>query len=442
MEQSNPLWVSQMVLHAAKRALKRFWHHVRVAITVLSALATVLAFYYTFLRPVSTPQRATLPHPSPTSAPIRPSSPFSTGSIPGSMPSPSQSVDTPLLMPPGGELDSVTGITITCGTKGAIVHYTIDGSSPTQASSKYDQPFWVRPGTVLKARAYQGGWRPSGIAEASYIARKPRAVSWQDVLTARHHAEVALTRATSLLPDHPPGSVLAAAQQMWDSGTQYFRQAHLDPAVTSYRECVQLCYQIEMLAHARQSALGLKPTADEADRAAGAALLLLSKLPADRDTLRSIEALCRDGRSLFDSGRYAEACESWKRAINLYAHAVALKTFVTNNGLALDDISLVRHLGIYMRQEPLSPAICGSALFFDDLPTAGDALSSGTIASPSLLPSEYKVSHFRLANNASYCALNMYREVYWRQDRQQARWYSRAGEIRSALKSALDPEQA
>lgn len=51
------------------------------------------------------------------------------------------------------------------------IHYTTDGSEPTEESPTYQKrPVKVSPGTVLKARAYRGGYDPSSVARAFYPA--------------------------------------------------------------------------------------------------------------------------------------------------------------------------------------------------------------------------------------------------------------------------------
>ena len=65
-------------------------------------------------------------------------------------------------------IDKSTGsTTITCSTEGATIYYTTDGSNPTESSSKYNGPFTVGYGGIVKAIAVKDGWLSSDIGSAS-----------------------------------------------------------------------------------------------------------------------------------------------------------------------------------------------------------------------------------------------------------------------------------
>lgn len=65
-------------------------------------------------------------------------------------------------------IDKSTGsTTITCSTEGATIYYTTDGSDPTESSSKYNGPFTVGYGGIVKAIAVKDGWLNSNIGSAS-----------------------------------------------------------------------------------------------------------------------------------------------------------------------------------------------------------------------------------------------------------------------------------
>ncbi len=46
-------------------------------------------------------------------------------------------------------------------TEGAVIYYTLDGSEPTEASTRYEAPFAIDKSTTIKARAYKEGMQPS-----------------------------------------------------------------------------------------------------------------------------------------------------------------------------------------------------------------------------------------------------------------------------------------
>ena len=58
-------------------------------------------------------------------------------------------------------------VSITCGTEGSTIHYTIDNSEPTTTSTAYTAPFSVTSPTTVKAIATHGELDPSVVAELS-----------------------------------------------------------------------------------------------------------------------------------------------------------------------------------------------------------------------------------------------------------------------------------
>ena len=56
-------------------------------------------------------------------------------------------------------------VSITCGTEGSIIHYTIDNSNPSTTSTAYTAPFSVTSPTTVKAIAIHGELNPSIVAE-------------------------------------------------------------------------------------------------------------------------------------------------------------------------------------------------------------------------------------------------------------------------------------
>ncbi len=60
-------------------------------------------------------------------------------------------------------------VTITSGTPGAQVYYTLNGSEPTQSSTPYGGPIHITTTTCLRARAYLNGWIPTNVDTQTYI---------------------------------------------------------------------------------------------------------------------------------------------------------------------------------------------------------------------------------------------------------------------------------
>lgn len=79
-------------------------------------------------------------------------------------------VATPSISANGDQYSTNRTITMTCGTSGAAIHYTTDGSTPTESSPTYDpsnKPVLTATATV-KAVAILSGWVSSSQASQSY----------------------------------------------------------------------------------------------------------------------------------------------------------------------------------------------------------------------------------------------------------------------------------
>ena len=67
---------------------------------------------------------------------------------------------------PAISFDNITSkVSITCGTEGSTIYYTIDNSEPTTTSTAYTGPFSLTSPTTVKAIATHGGLDPSVVAE-------------------------------------------------------------------------------------------------------------------------------------------------------------------------------------------------------------------------------------------------------------------------------------
>ena len=67
------------------------------------------------------------------------------------------------------KFEDKTTVTITCGTQGATIYYTTDGTEPTTSSTKYDKSFELTSSTTIKAIAVLDGWQNSEVASARFI---------------------------------------------------------------------------------------------------------------------------------------------------------------------------------------------------------------------------------------------------------------------------------
>ena len=75
---------------------------------------------------------------------------------------------TPTFTPDGCQCSAPIYVTIACSTTGAVIHYTMDGSDPTESAPVVTAPVLVDHTLTLKARAYLVGRPPSSIKSADY----------------------------------------------------------------------------------------------------------------------------------------------------------------------------------------------------------------------------------------------------------------------------------
>jgi hypothetical protein len=81
---------------------------------------------------------------------------------------PTPVVATPTFTPESGTYNEPQTVSIACATEGATIHYTLDGSEPTESSPVYSEPISIEETTNIKAIAMKEGYDNSAIAEATY----------------------------------------------------------------------------------------------------------------------------------------------------------------------------------------------------------------------------------------------------------------------------------
>jgi N-acetyl-beta-hexosaminidase len=77
-------------------------------------------------------------------------------------------VATPVISPNGGNFSDSVQVTLSCGTAGASIHYTTDGSSPSSGSPVYVVPLSLTATSTVKAKAFKSGYTDSAVAAASF----------------------------------------------------------------------------------------------------------------------------------------------------------------------------------------------------------------------------------------------------------------------------------
>jgi len=88
--------------------------------------------------------------------------------------------ETPTFNPSAGAYTGTQSVTISCGTSGATIRYTLDGSEPTSSSAPYSGPISVNTGSVtIKAKSSMSGMADSATASATYtISESGSIFSW------------------------------------------------------------------------------------------------------------------------------------------------------------------------------------------------------------------------------------------------------------------------
>ena len=89
-------------------------------------------------------------------------------SSPASATTPAQ-VATPTFNPPAGSYTNTQSVTISSGTSGVFINYTIDGTAPTSTTgTPYSTPVNISATTTLKAMAFKSGMADSTVTSGTY----------------------------------------------------------------------------------------------------------------------------------------------------------------------------------------------------------------------------------------------------------------------------------
>src|SRR6201999_2411480 len=68
-----------------------------------------------------------------------------------------------------GTFTTAQSVTLSDGTSGAVIYYTIDGSTPTTSSTVYSSPITIDSGSVtIKAIAQATGFSASSVGSATF----------------------------------------------------------------------------------------------------------------------------------------------------------------------------------------------------------------------------------------------------------------------------------
>lgn len=82
-------------------------------------------------------------------------------------------VATPTFSPGGGSYATPQDVALSCATSGAVIRYTVDGSTPTAASPAYSTAIHVAASETIKAYAIASGKTDSAVSSAAYVIASP-----------------------------------------------------------------------------------------------------------------------------------------------------------------------------------------------------------------------------------------------------------------------------
>lgn len=91
---------------------------------------------------------------------------------------------TPTFSPAEGTYTSAQSVEISCATSGATIHYTVDGTTPTENSPVYSSAINVSSTTTIKAIATATGYNSSDVATATYTITEPAATVTYEKITS------------------------------------------------------------------------------------------------------------------------------------------------------------------------------------------------------------------------------------------------------------------
>lgn len=89
----------------------------------------------------------------------------------------------PTFTPEAGTYEESVTVSI-AAAEGAEIYYTLDGTDPTNESTRYSMPIELTESTTVRAIAYEEGHTASEIAEAAYVITEKAGIDTVDATTA------------------------------------------------------------------------------------------------------------------------------------------------------------------------------------------------------------------------------------------------------------------
>lgn len=108
----------------------------------------------------------------------------------------------PVISPPSGTYYNPIEVSMSCPTEGATIHYTVNGSTPTDESPEYTAPFTLASDATVKAVAVKDG-ETSDVVVAEYAFRQATDVgSIAEAVTQSDEEAVRFTHPVKVLAQH------------------------------------------------------------------------------------------------------------------------------------------------------------------------------------------------------------------------------------------------
>jgi len=110
---------------------------------------------------------------------------------------------TPAFSPAAGTYTATQAVKITDATAGATIYYTLNGATPTTASTKYTAAIPIAASETIKAIAVATGATTSAVASAAYIIEKPAATPVFSIASGTYSVKQSVT-----ITDAAPGAAI------------------------------------------------------------------------------------------------------------------------------------------------------------------------------------------------------------------------------------------
>jgi hypothetical protein len=153
--------------------------------------------------------------------------------------------EAPITGPAPGSYIETQVVTLASRTPGAVIYYTLDGSTPTTSSLRYNKPIVITQTATIRSIAMAPGFRPSEVAIASF-AIQPRSTPYrinfggpavagftQDLYTTGYTKTLTHTRPiNTTAPGAGPAEIYQTGTTIWADYDMWSILPNLEPGKT------------------------------------------------------------------------------------------------------------------------------------------------------------------------------------------------------------------